>query len=324
MSEHTPNPTVTCNICGESGIPMIKWRNPYTIYSCRSCEALFVSPMPTPEQLTEYYQGFLYRKPDISKIKILSRRKAAELKRFSEKMAAGTRFLDFGGGTGIATIAAENMGFEAHYHEIDRQAHEFVEENTSLDKERMYADDSEIPEGYFDFIWCDNVVEHVIDPLEFIQKLVARLSPGGKLVLKTPNCRNHELLFFPMISVFGYGALAAKYTKSVSSVAKSYFRKIWCCDPPRHLYSFSRQSLMKLCEKIPGTSTNVFYYKTPPFEYLLLANAFKKPNPTSVSWWARLAIGCAELAVKPIYFVCRPFLGSKSAGLGVEIIRKNS
>jgi 2-polyprenyl-6-hydroxyphenyl methylase/3-demethylubiquinone-9 3-methyltransferase len=42
-------------------------------------------------------------------------------------------------------------------------------------------------DGQFDFITCMEVIEHVADPALFVRSLAQRLTPGGLLILSTPN-----------------------------------------------------------------------------------------------------------------------------------------
>lgn len=45
----------------------------------------------------------------------------------------------------------------------------------------------EIPAGSLDLIVLDNVIEHLVDPLDSVRRLRALLASGGRLVLITPN-----------------------------------------------------------------------------------------------------------------------------------------
>ena len=42
-------------------------------------------------------------------------------------------------------------------------------------------------DGQFDLVTALEVIEHVADPQDFVRSLVARLAPGGLLILSTPN-----------------------------------------------------------------------------------------------------------------------------------------
>ena len=47
----------------------------------------------------------------------------------------------------------------------------------------------QIPDGYFDVIVCNDVIEHVLDPESFLVSLKSKLTPAGALVGSIPNVR---------------------------------------------------------------------------------------------------------------------------------------
>lgn len=48
---------------------------------------------------------------------------------------------------------------------------------------------NEIPQGYFDLIICNDIIEHVQDHDKFIESLKGKLKPSGHLVASIPNVR---------------------------------------------------------------------------------------------------------------------------------------
>lgn len=48
---------------------------------------------------------------------------------------------------------------------------------------------AELPEGYFDLIVCNDVIEHMMNPADFLRSVRARLSPQGQLIGSVPNVR---------------------------------------------------------------------------------------------------------------------------------------
>ncbi|GAH09580.1 unnamed protein product [marine sediment metagenome] len=53
---------IQCPICRFKRIDkLIKWDDNYEIYVCNRCNLLFTFPLPTDEELTKYYQGFLFQ-----------------------------------------------------------------------------------------------------------------------------------------------------------------------------------------------------------------------------------------------------------------------
>jgi 2-polyprenyl-3-methyl-5-hydroxy-6-metoxy-1,4-benzoquinol methylase len=59
------------------------------------------------------------------------------------------------------------------------------------DIERMQL---EWPLKHFDLILCLDVLEHLVDPWQVLQRLVTHLKPGGRLIASVPNVRNWHAL----------------------------------------------------------------------------------------------------------------------------------
>lgn len=56
------------------------------------------------------------------------------------------------------------------------------------DAERLI--DTVFPDQQFDLILCLDVLEHMIDPWHFVEKLPRLLAPGGRIIFSIPNVRN--------------------------------------------------------------------------------------------------------------------------------------
>jgi 2-polyprenyl-3-methyl-5-hydroxy-6-metoxy-1,4-benzoquinol methylase len=273
--------------------------------------------MPSAEQLKEFYQGFLYRKPDPSKIEKLTDKKQEELVRYFGRRSPGDAFLDYGAGTGAATRAASRLGWDVYYHDVDHQAHQFVKETQRIDDRRMFSSMEEVPKSHFDMIMCDNVIEHVVDPVKFVSELVCCLKPAGKLVIKTPHAFNTELYFFPNVSVCGYPRKARMYSGNLKSACEIFHYRIWNCDPPRHLFSFTEKSFVKICERLNQANFLVSYYNMPVFEYFMLKRVARKPK-VSLAWLGLMSLAIAELLAKPFYLLLRQF--NLISPMGISLI----
>lgn len=59
---------------------------------------------------------------------------------------------------------------------------------------RYEAAADKLPDGYFDLIVCNDVIEHMPDHDEFLQSIRRKLKPGGYLVGSIPNVRHYALL----------------------------------------------------------------------------------------------------------------------------------
>lgn len=49
-----------------------------------------------------------------------------------------------------------------------------------------------LPDNYFDVIYCNDVLEHLVDPYIVIKKLRNKLNTNGKIISSIPNVRYHN------------------------------------------------------------------------------------------------------------------------------------
>jgi SAM-dependent methyltransferase len=107
------------------------------------------------------------------------------------------RVLDLGAGAGI--VPEMNFrGVAARVCGVDPDPR--VADNPYLDEAEVGVGESvPYPDGSFDLVFADNVLEHLEDPRQVFAEVARLLAPGGRFLVKTPN-RWH------------YVALAARWT----------------------------------------------------------------------------------------------------------------
>lgn len=274
-----------CPICdSEKTKKLLDWKT-YTINGCKNCKLIFADPMPSDETLMEFYQGFMFKKPADFEIQKQIKIRKKELKNVFgiEKNPENKNktFLDYGGGTGIVYQTAKELDLNVIYQDLDAQATTFVEENFGLKSEEFILNINDSEQKY-DYIFSDNVIEHVKNPFEFTLDLYKKLKPEGTIIIKTPNASNTETFFNPMIFLRGYFYNAMKYNSWFKSF-KACFQRFWHCDPPRHLYSFSEKSFKILCQKIniPKEEVEILFYDIPLFRNTISQHFFSKDRNLS-------------------------------------------
>lgn len=281
---------IQCSICASTATQsIIDWSN-YTINECNHCNLLYCSPMPTEAMLQDYYQGFLYNIPHKRDIAEQTRKRIAELSNLFT-ISKEKKFLDNGGGTGSAYKAAKELGLTTYYFDLDKEAEAFVVKEHGLTKEFIINEVNSSPVR-FDYIFSDNVIEHLLNPIEYVKEMHAVLNEGGEIVIKTPHGKNTEAYFHPVISIRGYLLRAKKYN-SITKSLKSYFKRFWHCDPPRHLYSFSEKNLRLIAKKADfnDSEIEILHYNIPLFKYSLLAYFFNfRKNDSLASIIFRIVI----------------------------------
>lgn len=104
------------------------------------------------------------------------------------------KIIDIGCGNGaFAEVLKEKTGAEVWGIEyMDREA-KIAE--TKLDKVfsgmcEDYID--ELPDGYFDAIYFNDVLEHLVDPYMVLDKIKYKLAPDGVVISSIPNVRYHN------------------------------------------------------------------------------------------------------------------------------------
>ncbi|MEZ5849063.1 MAG: class I SAM-dependent methyltransferase [Hyphomicrobiaceae bacterium] len=97
----------------------------------------------------------------------------------------GCTVLDLGAGAGIVE-QMDFRGFGARICGVDLDPR--VVDNPMLDEGRI-ADAGRIPyeDALFDVVFCDNVLEHLDEPLTVFREVCRILKPGGVFLFKTPN-----------------------------------------------------------------------------------------------------------------------------------------
>ena len=193
-------PELICPLCGENNIKSVgkpqvselagKFiRNDYNVCQCKSCQFYFVFPRIefTQDEWSQLY-GSEYFAP-MTKWWEKKRRKH-RVKRLnmmqSNHDGPVEKFLDVGCGEGLIMLQAQQMGWDVYGvdiydNRIDKAKGEMFHFTLGNLLEVSYPDD------YFDAIYMDSVLEHVLNPVEYLSEINRILKPGGVLYIGVPN-----------------------------------------------------------------------------------------------------------------------------------------
>lgn len=198
--------------------------NRFDIYKCQSCGHGF-TPLRVPKSVINSW----YSNAPIDTTFILeqsARSKSAHivLNRLIRLLPEKGRLLDVGAGPGLFVKEAQKHGFEAFGLELSAWATTWgkIELGLKTLKTGDYRTLNEYSPGEFDILTAFDVIEHIADPLDFIQKCARVVRPGGYIVLTTPQ----------------YDSLLANIMGAR-----------WYCIIPAHLHYFTRTSLANALKK---------------------------------------------------------------------------
>jgi len=134
--------------------------------------------------------------------------------------------LDVGCGSGANSLLLAKKGHRLHGVDLSEVAitryslHGFDGRVADLEVGLGY------PDASFDLVFCSEVIEHMTSPEVLASEINRVLTPGGELVLSTPNS---AFWLYRLLGLFGY---------TVSELQH-----------PKHFQFFSRRSLLRMLEQ---------------------------------------------------------------------------
>lgn len=163
-----------CPLCTGYNINKAYHRdNRRSFYSCETCYLVFVPPEQflSAEEEKAAYDHHQNSPNDQGYRKFLSRLFTP----MNERLGAGSHGLDFGSGPGpTLSLMFEEAGHSVAIYDY------------------FYADDQSVLQPSYDFITASEVVEHLHQPKEVLERLWNILKPGGILGIMTKRVLNRE------------------------------------------------------------------------------------------------------------------------------------
>ncbi len=233
------------------------WSDGVGLFQCRACRLVFTHPLPDRYVLEAYYDDVSREEIEASESFLPPIRRALEeYFRIIRNLRGRTEiqtYLDVGGGGGLYARAAELLGCDVTYVDID--AASLSAARHSLRSARLIKGDieriDEIVDDQYDVIMARHTIEHLPDPNRFLAGLRACLKPGGILIIETPNMGNWEQWAHLAIAKFVWPTI------SRANPHASIWKRTWWTlskpfsgiNPPKHLYGFDAQNLKQLLHK---------------------------------------------------------------------------
>lgn len=211
-------------------------------YLCRKCQNVLIDPCPNVDALNDYYSSYAsHRLTDDKKNMDRKRQYVNDAKFVLNEIQTG-KILDIGCSTG-EFLSAFPSSFEKFGVDIDSTAINYAQRHfpdAQFDVLDMQGDIS----NNFDLVTMRGVIEHVLNPNDYVAYASRQLKPGGLLfICATPNL-----------------------SSPVAHLYKSRWR-LWHC--VEHITIFSIAGLDKLCDRY-GFSPKLFsfdYLNTPYAHY---------------------------------------------------------
>ena len=193
---HTFKSISTCNLCGNTEVTPISDidRNgkPLTTVMCTFCGLVRTDPLPTKEEINEFYQTKYWNEykdyhPKLKHIYRNAHRALNRYKRDQHYFKNAQSILEIGSGRGefvylLNYLNLHAQGLEPHtiYSQYSRE--EFgIPVTSAMLEQASYAPNT------FDLIASHHVVEHLCDPAIELRRMNRWLKEGGHLIVEVPN-----------------------------------------------------------------------------------------------------------------------------------------
>lgn len=194
-----------CPICkSEQIVPFsMKYQSGFPHISrtqCKQCQLQFANPMANEKELMDFYSNYYSKgnfgaldykkkiKEKISQIKATPLEKIKLSKQLVLQYQPTGQFLDIGFGLGEELVSFAQLGFTVFGTEYDSDCIAFIE--PEIAGAQLFNGDL-LQAGYqndqFNIINLYHVIEHLIQPIEYVKELHRILTPGGIVMIGTPD-----------------------------------------------------------------------------------------------------------------------------------------
>jgi len=264
-----------CNLCGGTTWKTRERHGATRVVECR-CGLVFVTPVPSRGVIEAAYQDDYY---EAWQAQGSARRRMWERRADLVDEVAGTagRLLDVGCGDGTFLRTAQKHGWRVVGTELSRNA---VERSKDVQLSQGEVWEAAFPASSFDVVTSWHVIEHAGDPMRMAREMNRLLTPGGWLILATPNVNDY-------IFRVGYAAGRLRWPTLYEADEREL-----------HLYHFSESTLVRLLAEAGFTEIRTGFDEgaaTVPSKRAVNRLAHAWYRLTGVNW----GIGLLVVARKP-------------------------
>jgi SAM-dependent methyltransferase len=226
-----------CPLCAEMKTVRLGFRTvegrQWRVAECRSCKLVFTDPQPSETDIRSFYQGDYH-----SELRQPGRTEAVFGEKFDDycewllRYCEIGRSLDIGCSTGLLVKKLQDRGFQAEGYEANALSAEWGRSHYGVMIHVGVFNPHAVQPRSYDLITLCDVLEHTVNPLEYLRAVRESLRPSGHIMVTFPHIWCIESLYYRAISkLFNRGSL-------------------WqTCNVPYHTWEFTPQTARHVFEQ---------------------------------------------------------------------------
>ena len=172
-----------CLLCNSINLFKLKNYEKHQLIKCSDCGFVFMSRIPSLEDLEKHYKTYSYTNKIISPLTVNSYNLL--LDEF-ENYRSNNNLLDVGCGKGWFLLIGKDRGWNVYGTEFTMDAVEVCREK-GINISHGDLNQIDFKGVLFDVIMISEVIEHTSNPMEQFKNIYSLLRPGGLLFVTTPN-----------------------------------------------------------------------------------------------------------------------------------------
>ena len=176
---------------------------PWSVSECKACKIVFTDPQPTAADVSRFYGGTYHaeiRQPGATE-RVFGRKFDEYCDWLSTYVKPG-KSLDVGCATGLLVKKLHDRGFDAQGYESNALSAEWGQREYGVPIRTGIFQPSSEPAEAYDLITLCDVLEHTLNPLQYLTEVRRIVRPSGHVMITFPHIWCAESLYYFYLSKF--------------------------------------------------------------------------------------------------------------------------
>jgi len=192
---------ISCNLCGSREREKYWACDGYTFFRCNNCRLIYQYPQPVQTDLylrydNNYFEYEIDNEESFFGLMLKTFDDIRFTKRTSLLNNGSAEFLDVGCATGLLLKHMESFGWKGRGVELCTSSAEYGKNIRKLDIFNGTLEQANYSDNQFSVVHSSHLIEHLTDPLSYIQEVFRILKPEGFLITSTPNASSLQAKLF--------------------------------------------------------------------------------------------------------------------------------